>query len=201
MYPANIRIHQLERERDDAVKALRASLGAQNDSQASSHDLREMTASKEVAENQCQQLQRELTLLQAEMKALVEKQKTEAFFDAGSDAAEAAAAARPRSSADEETILTLLTENKAMELRAKDAEARAMLLEGNVASLQSMFTQLEVRKLSHPEEDGDDDRDDEHAMHVHNLQQQLLLASADTKDVEDRYQQLEMQLVCNPNLL
>ena len=134
------------------------------------------------------------------MKALVEKQKTEAFFDAGSDAAEAAAAARPRSSADEETILTLLTENKAMELRAKDAEARAMLLEGNVASLQSMFTQLEVRKLSHPEEDGDD-RDDEHAMHVHNLQQQLLLASADTKDVEDRYQQLEMQLVCNPNLL
>ena len=138
-----------------------------------------------------------MTLLQTEMKALTEKQKTEAFFDAGSDAA-AAAAAKPRSSVDEETILTLLTENKAMEVRAKDAEARAMLLEGNVASLQSMLTQLEVGKLSHPEEDHDD-RDDEHAMHVHNLQQQLLLASADTKDVEDRYQQLEMQLVNCPN--
>ena len=177
------------------MKALRASLEAQKDSHTSSHDLRELTATKEMAENQCQHLQRELALLQAEMKALVEKQKTEAFFDAGSDAAEAAAAAKPRSSADEETILTLLTQNKAMEVRAKDAEARAMLLEGNVASLQSMLTQLEVRKSSEPDDDDRDDRDDEHAMHVHNLQQQLLLASADTKDVEDRYQQLEMQLV------
>ena len=104
-----------------------------------------------------------------------------------------------RSAEDEELIASLIAARK-------DAEARALLLEGNVASLQSMLTQLEVKSEQQTEKEEKAEKGGKGAKKGkgkkgaavdqadENVEQQLFTAAAEKKDVEDRYTQLEGQV-------